>query len=69
MGKEENADNNHFLLFAQYFLLYPSQTGFVLLSTIKLSSANASNWKSVYILLLGSVEICNSFADDKIKVD
>ena len=51
-GKEENADNQHFLLFPQCFLPFPNQIS-IFLSHFFLSSANAFNLDQYKILLFG----------------
>ena len=50
VGKGENAGNQHFLLFPQYFLLYYRKKS---LATFKLSSANTSNFGHSKILSFG----------------
>ena len=52
VGKGENAGTQHFLLFPQCFLLFPTQTSMFWV-TIVLSSANALNLDGFKILSFG----------------
>ena len=51
MGNEENAGNQHFLFFSQYFLPYERQMKFLMFGVLlNLSSANASKLDKAQIL-------------------
>ena len=52
VGKGENAGNQHFLLFSQYFLLL-SKSEIIILTTFDLSSAKAFNLDQAEILSFG----------------
>ena len=53
VGKGENAGNQHFLLFPQFFLLL-SKTEIIIYVTFILLSANAFNLEKVKLLLSGN---------------
>ena len=61
MGIGENAGNQHFLLFPQYFITLPN-TKFNFFLAFILSSANAFNLDQSKILLFGQVlkHFCNA---------
>ena len=55
MGKEENAGNQHFLLFPKYFLLFKKNPNFNFWITFILPSANVFNldWSTILLLDTG----------------
>ena len=68
VGKGENADNHHFLLFPQLLSSLP-KTNFSSLVTLTLSSSNALNLDQSKILLFGKDLTQKKVADDNFKFD